>query len=318
MVAFERILCAVDFSEPSEHALLFSSLLAKQLNKKLHLLNVLAPVPIYPTEAEIMLGISPQAIPSELHRANYLKDRLELTRKHYEEKGFDVTAETLSGEPSKALLEYTSNCPNDLLIMGTHGYRGIPKFLLGSTAMDVLRRSSVPVLTIREQHKENPIQKIIVGVDFSAACEPAIEYGVSLSRATGANLEFVYVMSPLEIAGSPETTVPVYRKEIIDANKAVAMKEFNDIREKIDDIDAECTILTGASPYRELVQYISECKADLLIVGTHGRTGIKRFFLGSVMERLVQVSPCPVLSIRQPHEVPFEFSWKDVAGDSKF
>lgn len=147
MIAFQNILVATDFSEPSEAALQYGMALARQFSAKLHVLHVVDDLAAHPSSVP---GLAPDtgALQTELEanaRANLDSlmpepDRSEV-RAH--------PAITVSASPGQAILAYARDMTADLIIVGTHGRRGFAHFVLGSVAQHVSRLAECPVLTVR-------------------------------------------------------------------------------------------------------------------------------------------------------------------------
>ncbi len=146
------------------------------------------------------------------------------------------------------------------------------------------------------------INKILCPVDFSETSDLALLYGISLARVYDAELEVLHVVAP------PVTSLPGehFLGDFVQADmEALATA----CRERVDRLLAEApcaekvrvtpTVVCGI-PYLEIVRIAGECKADLLVMGTHGRSGIEHLLIGSVAERVVRKAPCPVLTVKTP------------------
>lgn len=315
MVSYARIVCPTDFSETAGHALSAAVALSRLLQIPLELAHVVPPPPLFPTEPELGVALSPAATGDFGARRQQAEEQLQELAEHLRGEGVTVQWEVSEGSPGDVLLERYCRDPSTLFIIGTHGYRGFQKFVLGSTAIDLLRRASAPVMTVHSAPSWATIQSIGVGVDFSAACEPAIEAGVRLARAAHAQLHLVHIMNPVDVRIAAESQVPSYVSETHAAVRMAAMKELDDIADRIKDVDVFGSVQVSGNTYRSLVLYAQERQLDLLVLGTHGRSGLRRLFLGSVTERVLQLAPCPVLAVKLPQDVPAELSWRDVASD---
>lgn len=136
-------------------------------------------------------------------------------------------------------------------------------------------------------------EAILVPVDGSEPSMDAVAHAASLADAHGASLHVVNVVQPqvaLESAGADVVGVmEEMGREAIDAAETVAREGG------VDEVAA--TLLHG-TPHRQIVEYAADHGIDLVVMGTHGRTGLGRMLLGSVTEKVVRVSPVPVLTIR--------------------
>ena len=141
-------------------------------------------------------------------------------------------------------------------------------------------------------------QRILVATDFSAASMPAFEQAVALAKESGAELLIANVhkeAGPLEAAYAPEPAYEQWREQA----RARAHESLQSLlqRARREGLGAEGLILVGF-PDKALVEAAEHHGADLIVLGTHGRLGAERFFLGSVAARVVSTAPCPVMTVR--------------------
>jgi nucleotide-binding universal stress UspA family protein len=192
----------------------------------------------------------------------------------------------------------------DLIVMGTHGHTALQHLWLGSTAENVVRHAPCPVLTVREQQisvfmpGENPIRarKILVPTDFSELSNKALKSALALAQRFHAKIDLVHV---LEAPPYPEfgyAHIPMKEAGLRQAAESELAKLRDKFPALIGLIDYT-PIRTGNAPY-EIVQTARELNADLVVIATHGRTGIKRLALGSTAEKVVRHAHCPVLVLR--------------------
>ncbi|HLF86139.1 MAG TPA: universal stress protein [Nitrospiria bacterium] len=146
-----------------------------------------------------------------------------------------------------------------------------------------------------QKRKFLPIKKILVPTDFTVYSDHAIEYAIMVAREFEAKILLVHVIEPM--AYSVTDTV-----QIIDhyaALKTVAGPILKNLQNKLLKKGLEVdTLLLDGTPYLEIVKKSRQAGIDLIIMGTHGRTGIKHVLMGSVAERVVRMAPCPVLTVR--------------------
>lgn len=148
------------------------------------------------------------------------------------------------------------------------------------------------------------VKRILCPVDFSETSDLALLYAISLARAYDAELEVVHVVAP------PVTSLPGehYLGNFVQVDmKALATA----CHERVDSLlaDAPCleklqvtpTVVCG-NPYVEIIRIATEKAADLLVMGTHGRSGLEHLLIGSVAERVVRKAPCPVLTVKKPRK----------------
>ncbi|MFC4408299.1 universal stress protein [Haloarchaeobius iranensis] len=210
--------------------------------------------------------------------------------------GLGVERTVRTGVPYEVILEYVDEAGIDLVVMGTHGRTGVERYLLGSVTEKVLRRSDVPVLTIRDAEDGSvhyPYESVLVPTDGSAAAGAAADVGLDLATRYGSELHVVSIVDALSMG------VDVRSELMTDALEASAREAVDGIAERAGGaVGGVETAVAYGSPYKKLRRYVEENDVDLVVMGTHGRTGLERYLLGSVTEKLVRTSPVPVLTVR--------------------
>jgi nucleotide-binding universal stress UspA family protein len=147
-----------------------------------------------------------------------------------------------------------------------------------------------------------PIKKILVPLDFSPHSKAALDFAVDLARRYEAGLELLYVYEPLTYT-LPEGYVLVTPEQLSEIlNKLQAQLETVRSQARSAGASQVATTLLQGGPVTEILRFARERDADLIVMGTHGRTGIKRLFIGSVAENVVRSSSCPVLTVRDHSE----------------
>ena len=148
------------------------------------------------------------------------------------------------------------------------------------------------------------IRRILCPVDFSDNSDHAMSYAVALARTFGAELRLVHVIAPIVAALPGETALPevilASMDDLADATRARLQQTADTLA--ADGLTVRHEVLRGA-PFIEIVRYAHEIEADLIVLGTRGRTGLGHLLIGSVAERVVRKAPCPVLTVKHPeHE----------------
>ncbi len=142
-------------------------------------------------------------------------------------------------------------------------------------------------------------QRILVPVDFSPSSERALEAGCTLARQFHAELHLLYVREDFHYV-FPEPGMPAYGTgEFLARQKAIAAAKLNAL--PLDLADSESRVVRSArdgTPYAEIVNYATQKSIDLIVMGTHGHSGLTHLVLGSVAEHVVRLAPCPVLTVR--------------------
>jgi nucleotide-binding universal stress UspA family protein len=149
------------------------------------------------------------------------------------------------------------------------------------------------------------IKKVLVATDFSAPSTTAVNYARAMARAFGAELHVLHIFEPLWITSADVVGGGVALATMIQGLEDTARKQLEEAATEEDrrELKAVTAMITSESPAREIARYANEQKVDLLVIGTHGRSGITRMLIGSVAEKVVRLAPCPVLTVHHPeHE----------------
>ena len=143
------------------------------------------------------------------------------------------------------------------------------------------------------------MKKILHPSDFSAASRPAFKKAIELAKRDRATIELLYVMTPILPMASDAYVSPRTYDELTAAATDSARKKLEGLvkQARAAGVKANSTIVTGA-PADRIVKAARVKRANLIVMGTHGRTGVSRFLIGSVASRVIATSPCPVLTVR--------------------
>jgi len=145
-----------------------------------------------------------------------------------------------------------------------------------------------------------PFDKILTAIDFSDSSDFAFEYALTLARQFQAELTVMHVINePVDLRGFyvPHISFEQLEKEIEEGAEKM-MGTF--CQTKMGDYTRYTTLVVAGIPYEEIIRKAEESGASLIVLGTHGRTGIDHLIFGSTAERVVRSAACPVLTIRMP------------------
>ncbi|MFC4245420.1 universal stress protein [Natribaculum luteum] len=217
-----------------------------------------------------------------------------------EQRGVSTVTDVRQGEPYGTIVDYADARDVDLVVMPTHGRQGLERLLLGSTTERVVRRSDVPVLTIRPGTADDlqyPYEDVLVPTDGSNCASQALAMGVDVATAEDAALHLLSVITVTSLGVDVRS----------DLQLSMLEESATDLLEDAAEFAADAgiepvskTIEHGSSIHEAILSYIGDHDVGLVVVGTHGRTGFDRYMLGSVTESLVRTSPIPVLTVREP------------------
>jgi len=143
------------------------------------------------------------------------------------------------------------------------------------------------------------IRRILHATDFSRASRAAFQRAVELARANRAELTLVHVFTPPLVYAPDGYALPQAYQEMLDSVRSQAQKQLDKLlaKARAAGVRARGLLLEGV-PHDRIVRAAKSRRADLVVIGTHGRTGLARLFLGSVAGRVVAAASCPVLTVR--------------------
>lgn len=147
---------------------------------------------------------------------------------------------------------------------------------------------------------------ILVPVDLSENCVPALKHAINLQKHTEANLTCFYVVHS---GGEEQKSFSKLFQSEGSEDKLIQNHALPKLEEWLDELQVDhpkefnLEVRVG-SPANEITQYASEANQDLIVTGTHGRTGLQRMWIGSVADRVVKTAPCPVLTVRSMQDKP--------------
>jgi nucleotide-binding universal stress UspA family protein len=300
MVEITRILCPVDLSEFSRHALEHARALARWYEADitvLHVVGVVQPI-AYSVGVAGPAYIPPPHPPPHLS-AEEVRRFCGLSESS-KEPGLNVVV--AEGTPSQEILQHAESLPADLLVMGTHGRSGFERLVLGSVTERVLRSTHVPVLTVPPpvERVDSVLYKtILCPIEFSDPSTRALEYALRLAEETDANLILLHVIEAL--------TDPTRLGEVSDFTVAEFYRHLeNDARARLksavpDAARVWCTpeerVVFGKA-YRAILQLAEEATADIIVMGVHGAGALNRHLFGSTTHHVIREARCPVLTLR--------------------
>jgi nucleotide-binding universal stress UspA family protein len=287
MLNIRRILFPTDFSDGAARAFPQAVALAEAHDAELHILNVTGSheeaettLPVFhPTLHEWFGASSPENGP-DLDALSIVQNQID----------GDVPPEEITG--------YVEEQGMDLVVMGTHGRRWAQRMLLGSVTEEVVRTAACPVLTVQTDVEETPgqdVRRILVPVDFSDASETAVEHAAELAQTYDTQIELLHVVEEVTYP-SAYGVDPVYMppQEMIPRVE----ESLGEIaQKKIGHEGVQISATVGYAPLT-ILDHIEDNDVDLVVIATHGRTGLGRMLLGSVAERVIRRSAVPVFIVK--------------------
>jgi len=283
---YDTVLVPTDGSEAANNAAEGAVALAERFDADLHAISVLK-------DADYPISVRSELSTELAEQATAVLDEI---ASRANEIGVDSTTELIETDAPvhQAIIDYGPEHDADIIVMGTHGRTGLNHLILGSIAERTLRVSPLPVLTVHGETDIHPeIETIIVPTDGSETASAAGTHAIQLAALTGASLHAVHVINLVALSGEYGSG------SVLQELRQVGQQAVDDIVRRGTEAgvqSAETAILSGA-PSREVVDYATDHDADLVVVGTHGRSGLDRLLLGSVTEKIVRPAEMPVLSV---------------------
>jgi nucleotide-binding universal stress UspA family protein len=285
MISIKKILCPVDFFPASDAAAKYAASLAANYDATLHLLHVVSPIP--PTAYDHMMNASEINKTMEDGAAEDMNNCMAKLRV----RGLSVETEVRLGDVYDEIKRAIEEGKPDLIVMGTHGRRGVERWFMGSTTEKLLRHSPVPLVTITAAGDKlsAPPRRIMVTTDFSDGTTDALAYAFSVAQENESKVTLLHVLNDVaaDLPGK-------YRGSLING----VGKQLEDM------VPAEarhwCDIVTRVEtgvPYRIIKRVLEDERVDLLVMNIHGKGMLDRALLGSTAERVVRTAGCPVMLV---------------------
>ncbi len=278
---YKKLLVAVDGSEISMHAFKESLKISKED------ILIMAVAPPYSGDLRVM-GTSDIGALLRQPCEEALGKAMEMA----EAEGVQIRPVCVMGEPYEAIVEIAEDEGRDLIIMGVRGAGLVQRLLVGSTTARVIGYSSQDVLVVPAKGAIG-WDKILVATDGSEYSRKAVDKSLDLLKYFGGTLTVVAVLeiSPHIYAVAPEVVeekIKLPQKYVAEVEELAASRG----------LQVEGLVREAESANEVITDVARQQNIDLIVVGSHGRTGLKRLLMGSVTESVIAHSPCPVLVVK--------------------
>jgi nucleotide-binding universal stress UspA family protein len=294
MMRIQRILYATDLSSVSEPAWREAKQLGRLFNAEILLVHVV-PFVVLPTEGYFPPQLYDELVKSARREAESGSDRL---LGSVAASGLKVRIRLEDGAPAQRILEVANEERADVIIVGTHGRTGLQRAILGSVADRLVRQAPCPVVTVPPTLGDKPrgkIRRICYATDFSPSARAAWPWVVAIASAADAEVDLVHVtFSPVpdrHLSGEEMGRIAhmLHEQGRAEAQRFLEQSPFPGGRISVR--------LSHGDPGEQIVHQAQAQSADLIVMGTHGWSGVVRWMLGSVAHHVIQAAPCPVLTI---------------------
>ncbi len=297
-VNFDRIICATDFSELSNHAVHYGVSLAKEFKARLFLCHVID------LSSATMYGEATYAFESQLtHMEDYANERMKRIMSKYD---IEYEPVVTIGSAADEIKRIAKEKEASLVITATRGRSGLKRLFLGSVTGHLMGSLHCPLLTVRgprhepdtAKEKEISFGRILVGCDFSPDSNLALEYGLSMAQEFQSDLYLVHVLE-----------APIYKdipKSAMDAREEIRKSLHKQAKEQLENLVPEdahnwCkpkTRLLAGNAHDEIAKFADIQDIDLIVMGVRGQRLLESLFVGSTTERVIRNTACSVLLVR--------------------
>lgn len=285
MKQLERILVATDLKKASEDTLRMAIFLSEQFHSELILLHVIPEIKGFPM------------VRSEIRKR--VMERLKQKENDIRKRGV-ASVETIVrfGHPFERIVEYSEELDTHLIMMGSGNHKE-KDFQLGSVIERVAIYASKPVWIVKPGASPR-IRHLLCPVDFSESSRRALRNAIFLSKAFQAPLSILHVFESL-LGGyfkRRKTSGESKEKEMMKRQEQKLDRFLRGFRFEYPRWDR---MICMGKPHEEILHFLRETESDLLIMGSHGKTGLTKMFLGSTTEKVIRFLPCSVILLKEEH-----------------
>lgn len=286
-MSFKNILVPIDFSSRSYAALAAAADIANQFESKITLLHIIDVPETQRPEYQLALDIvgnhensSKEDIPAILFAMKETKRLLREAREKYPKITF--AEQVVFDRVHRQIYSVVEGTDVDLIVMGSSGASGLGEVFIGSNTQKVIRNASCPILVIKDDEgKFNP-RNVVFASDFSEMGGRAAKLFPLFKKLYGSTIHFLNIVTPSTFEASPTTT-----------------KRMKDFAEHTEVKDYTINIFNYYTEEEGILTFAEDNKADMIMLGTHGRKGFSRFMMGSIAENVANHSEIPVFVFRQ-------------------
>jgi nucleotide-binding universal stress UspA family protein len=288
---YRSILVPLDGSAFGEHALPFALSLARRAGASLHLAHVHGP------PAPILADANDAELRG--YERMYFEGLVQRIEARWD---VPITTMLLDGPVAQTLHEYAVASEADLIVMTTHGRGALSRFWLGSIADTVIRQVSVPVLLIRPQEQpldiahEPAVKHILIPLDGSALAEHMLTHATALGRLVQAEYTLLQAIEPVSMGYGTELYGVAVDTQAMEQLRTQAQEYLDRLAVglRADGMRVQTAAVIDLAA-TAILNYAHEHAVDLIALATHGRTGLARWLVGGVADKVIRGATVPVL-----------------------
>lgn len=291
---YDKVLIPLDGSPVAEEILAHLAFLGAPEEIELELLNVVVPAQYAVTAPQMgMIDVIGYLVEGAGQYVNRQKAALQA-------KGYSVTSHVLKGDAALTIVNLAQTDGAKLIAMTTHGRTGLSRWALGSVTERVIQQSTLPLLLVRpETAPITQLRQLLVPLDGSELAEDALTQAVMLAKMSGASILLVQITHELD-EGNRRILFP--REE--EADEALA-QWLQDAETYLQSVKHELleqglaveTLVKAGDPATEICRVVASRAIDLVVMSTHGRSGMRRWMYGSVANKVLRGLAHPLLLI---------------------
>lgn len=294
MIRIKSVLCPVDFSEISQHALDHAASIARWYDARLTILYVFPNLPV--------LDVPPLVLePADRER---LIDKIRRMAVHVSSVPLDVRVQQAPCIHEEILAQLKAT-DADLLVIGTHGRSGFQRLFLGSVTEKVIRKAQCRTLVVPPRAPDvaptAPVQcrRILCPVDFSESSLRAVAHAIAMAKQAGAHVTLLNVIETPSIISPEPAAFEIDFARIREAAVAeVRRRLYELIPEEARTFCTPETVVVRDGAHREILRQAADRRSDLIVMGVHGRGAVDVLLFGSTTHHVIRASACPVLIVR--------------------
>ena len=299
-MATKKIIIGTDFSENSTLAICGGNEWAKKLNT--------SPLAIHVAEPFYNLSYL-ESLSSDVSMYDKVKQILQYSMKEQLDKinkgsSDEIEGKIISGEVTSGFLDAISEQKAELLVLGSKGHSTFEHMTIGSSTERMVRLSPIPVLAIKDKRAKNP-KKILLALELNQTNDYSLKFAKKIAKLFDAKLILTHIVSPFYAQeGNLENVNPrdvQCIEDILEIAKKDASEQIDlisqDLTKEGIQFSIELETTHNVDVTKNILQRVDSENPDILMLGTHGRSGVKKWFLGSVAENLIRKADCSLLVV---------------------
>lgn len=316
MFKTKTVLHPTDFSPESQHAFQYAYELADRRDAELHLLHVATFLGDDPLRSVFDVSLDEDKFYKEVYEEadEKMKDLIETV------EASSVRVRRIHSRgmaPAPVITDYAEDQGIDVIVTGTEGRRGVSRLIMGSVANEVVRNAPCTVLTVPDGATQTPaeVQRVLTPTDLSEFSRPLLRAAQDLTASFNASLDLLHVVEPLPFPVPLVGAVTLH--DLIPDPTGQAKRQLDRLVKTSGGLPV--SISTHVAEGHAAITIVEEAEkndADLIIMASHGRTGLERVMLGSVTARVVRRASCPVCVVRVDPESNDEYEAALASGEA--